>query len=181
MAGTERRKGIVAGPDAGPEADAAHPAARPELPEGTLDLYRLAVEMADRISARRGIANSFFLTLNTIVVGVLGATDVGWYLAGAGIMVSLVWWMLLRSYRDLNRAKFRVILAIETDLPLHIYADEWSALQRNASGAAAAAESAGTRLAKFRELGAVERIVPVIFASIYVTELIRQVATYVSR
>jgi hypothetical protein len=154
---------------------------RPELPEGTLDLYRLAVEMADRISARRGIANSFFLTLNTAVVGVLGATHVGWYLAGAGIMVSLAWWMLLRSYRDLNRAKFRVILAIEADLPLHIYADEWAAIHGKASGAAVAAESAGTRLAKFRELGVVERIVPVIFASIYVTELIRQVATYVSR
>jgi hypothetical protein len=75
-------------------------------------------------------------------------------------MVSLVWWMLLRSYRELNRAKFRVTLAIDAALPLHIYADEWAALQRNASGAAVAAESAGARVAKFRELGAVERIVP---------------------
>jgi len=36
-----------------------------ELPAGYVELYKLAVEMADRISARRGVANSFFLTINT--------------------------------------------------------------------------------------------------------------------
>jgi hypothetical protein len=30
-----------------------------------LELYKLAVEMADRISARRALANTFFLTVNT--------------------------------------------------------------------------------------------------------------------
>lgn len=33
------------------------------LPEGYLDLYKLAVEMADRVSARRTTANTFFLTV----------------------------------------------------------------------------------------------------------------------
>jgi hypothetical protein len=37
-----------------------------------LELYKTAVEMADRTSARRAGANSFFLTLNTALVAVVG-------------------------------------------------------------------------------------------------------------
>ena len=36
-----------------------------------LEQYKLYVEMADRVSARRGLTNSFFLTLNTSVVAAL--------------------------------------------------------------------------------------------------------------
>ena len=38
-----------------------------------LEQYKLYVEMADRISARRGLTNTFFLTLNTTVVGLVAA------------------------------------------------------------------------------------------------------------
>src|SRR5258708_1558294 len=37
-----------------------------------LELYKTAVEMADRTSARRAGANSFFLTLNTALAAVVG-------------------------------------------------------------------------------------------------------------
>ena len=33
-----------------------------------------------------------------------------------GLVLSAAWWLLLRSYRDLNEAKFRVILAMEKEL-----------------------------------------------------------------
>lgn len=147
----------------------------PHRPAETLELYRLAVEMADRVSARRGAANSFFLTVNTAVVGVLGAREVRWYLAAAGIMLSLAWWMLLRNYRNLNRAKFSLILAIEEGLPVHLYRDEWAILQeqrRRASGEAA--KPSGVRLARYRELGSVERLVPMVFVLIYLAEIARQ-------
>jgi hypothetical protein len=147
-----------------------------DLPDGLLDLYRLAIEMADRISVRRGVANSFFLTLNTAVVGVLGAADVEWYLAAAGILLSVAWWFLLRSYRDLNRAKFRVILDLEKSMPAHIYADEWAHLQASHRAPGRAGEAAGSRLARFRELGVIERVVPAVFALVYVIELARQIA-----
>ena len=42
-----------------------------ELPSHYFELYELAVEMADRVSARRGVANSFFLTINTGIVALL--------------------------------------------------------------------------------------------------------------
>src|SRR5262245_9792406 len=37
-----------------------------------LEQYKLYVEMADRISQRRGTANTFFLTVNTAIIGALG-------------------------------------------------------------------------------------------------------------
>jgi hypothetical protein len=93
-------------PEPGAEADEALAAA--ELPGNYFELYRLAVEMADRISARRGIANSFFLTASTGVVALLASGTVRWSLAVAGIVVSVAWWSLLKSYRDLNIAKFEI-------------------------------------------------------------------------
>ena len=61
--------------------------------------------MADRISARRGLANSFFLTINTAVLGVLGTQSSRWYFAVAGITLSVAWWASLVSYRNLNAVK----------------------------------------------------------------------------
>jgi len=40
--------------------------------EHIIEQYKLYVEMADRISSRRDIANTFFLTLNGLVLGSAG-------------------------------------------------------------------------------------------------------------
>src|SRR3989442_10768421 len=40
--------------------------------EAALEQYKLYVEMADRISARRQTANEFFLSVNTAIVALLG-------------------------------------------------------------------------------------------------------------
>jgi hypothetical protein len=99
-----------------------------------LELYKLAVEMADRVSARRGLANAFFLSLQTAFVGAIGISLVDlrqeplWtapVIALAGVAISMTWWLQLRSFRDLNRAKFEVINAIETQLPVKVFTDEW--------------------------------------------------------
>jgi hypothetical protein len=90
-----------------------------------LDLYKLAVEMADRISGRRALANTFFLTVNTGLAALLGGNNLRWYVAAAGIVFALAWWWLLQSYRKLNWAKFEVINAIEPRLPLQLFSDEF--------------------------------------------------------
>jgi hypothetical protein len=124
-----------------------------------LELYKIAVEMADRVSVRRGIANSFFLTVNTAVLAVFGLRNSDWYLAVSGVILCVLWWSLLRSYRALNAAKFSVILKMEKRLPVRLYADEWDELRAD----------------KHRELGAVERIVPWAFMLIYGAALVQQV------
>ena len=145
-----------------------------ELPGNYFELYKIAVEMADRISARRGIANSFFLTVNTGVMTLLGTLSVRWYPAAAGIALCVVWWALLKSCRDLNRAKFEIILAMEQQLPARIYGDEWDRLRRNPVPFALRFATLRPWLAQYRELGYVERIAPWAFALIYVAEIARQ-------
>lgn len=140
-----------------------------------LDLYKLAVEMADRISARRALANTFFLTVNTGLVALLGGSGLRWYVAAAGVVFAIAWWWLLQSYRRLSSAKFKVINAIERELPIQLFTEEWRYLQST---------KAPPRLwpwrdlrawvTGYRELGTAERIVPLAFAVIYTGELIRQ-------
>jgi hypothetical protein len=87
-----------------------------------LEIYKLAVEMADRVSARRAVANAFFLTVNTTLIAVVGLSTAKpdsalrfIAVCTAGIAVSVCWLLLLRVYRRLNAAKFAVINQIETD------------------------------------------------------------------
>lgn len=136
-----------------------------------LEIYQTAVEMADRTSSRRATANSFFLTLQTGLVAALAALATGegasvgrnqfvLTLAGySGIVLAAAWWLLLRSYRDLSRAKFAVITRIERDyLPVHPFDDEWSVLKR---------DPVKRFRPRYAELGLVERIVPIAFGVVY--------------
>lgn len=156
------------------DAEAQVAVAAAELPGNYFELYKLAVEMADRISARRGIANSFFLTANTGIVALVASQHVRWYLPVAGIVFSTTWWALLKSYRDLNTAKFVVILAMEERLPVRVYGDEWDRLRKDPVRLGLRREALRGWLAQYRELGRVERIVPWIFALIYLAEILRQ-------
>lgn len=147
-----------------------------ELESNYFELYKLAVEMADRLSARRGVANSFFLTANTGVVALLGAAEVRWYLPAAGIVFCVTWWALLKSYRDLNTAKFQIILAMEERLPFQVYGGEWDRLRREPVRFALRREALLSWLVQYRELGRVERGVPWVFAVLYSAEIVRQLS-----
>jgi hypothetical protein len=138
------------------------------LPENYLDLYKLAVEMADRVSARRAVANSFFLAVNSGLVALVGGAGLPWYVGVAGVVFAVAWWALLRSYRRLNAAKFQVIKRIEERLPVRIFTDEWELL-RPADGTP---RHGWRAVARYRELGAIERIVPWVFAAINVAAIV---------
>lgn len=104
----------------------------------SFEQYKLYVEMTDRISSRRQNANSFFLSINTAIVALVSYVQLGnidseifklhWIIAISGIFVSYMWYRLIRSYRDLNSAKFKVIHHIEQILPLRPYDAEWLAV-----------------------------------------------------
>jgi hypothetical protein len=130
-----------------------------------LEQYKLYVEMADRVSSRRMTANSFFVTINTALVALLGlavAKDeterLGWYVAVsfAGVAVSLLWYFLIRSYRDLNTAKFNVVHLVESELPLRLYDAEWEMVGR------------GKNPKLYRPVTHIETKVPLLFVFIYV-------------
>jgi len=140
------------------------------------------VEMADRISARRAVANAFFLTVNTTLVAVVGLRSetsgsalLPVSVCVAGIAVATCWWVLLRNYRKLNEAKFAVINKIELDhLPVKPFLDEWALLSEG--------DPARGRLSKvktgLRQFGNVERVVPIIFGFLYVMLLVGRLVSW---
>jgi hypothetical protein len=146
-----------------------------------MELYKLAVEMADRVSARRAVANAFFLTVSTTLVAVVGLRHsekdsvlLSVSVSVAGIVVAACWWFLLQNYRRLNEAKFVVINRIEEEyLPLKVFKDEWTAL---GGGDASAGRLARVR-AGLKQLGTVERFVPVVFALLYGMLLVGRIAS----
>ncbi|GAA1891084.1 hypothetical protein GCM10009837_11550 [Streptomyces durmitorensis] len=139
----------------------------PDPPPEVLDLYKLAVEMADRVSARRGTANAFFLSVQTALVTLVGfgipkLSESPWWVAlavaSAGLTLSAAWWMQLRSYRDLNTAKFKVINKLEERLPVKIFADEWEVLK---------SDPIPHWRKRYAELGTSERVVPLVFVVVH--------------
>ena len=143
---------------------AIDPASQP--PEGYLDIYKLAVEMADRVSARRAVASSYFLTAQGALVVLIGATSTAnWAYALPGIVLAATWWLLLRSYRILNGAKFKVIQTMEERLPAAPLKDEWVELQ---------SRDGGRWRGRYFELGLLERVVPAVFGIIFLVVLVTE-------
>jgi hypothetical protein len=139
-----------------------------------LEQYKLYVEMTDRMSARRGLANTFFLTLNTVVVTAIGVfwqhPPEGSVAFAAVPLVALLgqclaWFWILRSYRQLNGAKFAVVGALERALPASPYWQaEWTALGN------------GRSPAQYWPLSHVEQLVPAFFAIVYVAGFVALLA-----
>lgn len=131
-----------------------------------LEQYKLYVEMADRISARRSLANTFFLTFNTVIFAVIGALwkdrplIMAWLLVFP--LVTLVvqcgaWFFIVRSYRQLSSAKYSVIGVLEERLPASPYwKGEWKALGE------------GKDKAKYWPMTQLEMWIPLIFAATYI-------------
>ena len=137
-----------------------------------MDQYRLYVEMADRVSARRGLTNTFFLTLNSLILTAVGIfwgseqspsvpAEAIWVLLAAALAQCGAWWMIVRSYRQLNGGKFKVVGLIEKRLPASPYSSaEWKAL----------GEGEDWRL--YLPLTHVEQWVPMIFAAVYIAAVL---------
>jgi len=111
----------------------------PKYHDHLLNQYQLYVEMADKISDRREKANSFFLALNTAAVGLstyMTLSHPGQHalvegsLSIAGVTLCYLWYRIIRSYRDLNSAKFKIVHELETHLPVKPYGAEWEAVGR---------------------------------------------------
>jgi len=88
------------------------------------DQYKLYVDLADKISARRATTNSFYLTANSflfVAIGILfsnGLEVVVPIILLIGVFVSVSWWLLIIYYRNLNSSKYKVINEIEKKLPV---------------------------------------------------------------
>lgn len=140
-----------------------------------MDQYKLYVEMADRISARRSLMNTFFLTLNTgifTVIAVFWKTrPVGpaWLLVFPMIALAgecLSWFWLLRAYRQINSGKYAVVGALEELLPTSPYwRAEWHVLGE------------GRDKVKYWPMTHLEQWVPLLFGATYIGAFIAILVT----
>ncbi len=129
-----------------------------------LELYKMYVQTTDNVSSRRHTANSFFLAVNTAVVGLVSyfgaaAETWSWTVSVAGIVLCVTWRRAIRSYRGLNRGKFQVIHEMERDLPFSPFDAEWEALGR------------GKQKNIYHPFSDVEKWVPFIFGALHLVTL----------
>ena len=107
--------------------------------EALLAQYRLLVETSEALVARRQGVNTFFLSVNSLVLAAAGLllrdgilSDLESFalvcLSLGGCVLCFVWRRLISSFRQLSRGKFDVIHAMEQRLPARMFAAEWAAL-----------------------------------------------------
>ena len=97
-----------------------------------LEQYKLYVQSAEHVSTRRVASSRYLLTLNIALVTLYGIQSEG-FVQGywailvpiLGILVSGLWYQIIKSHRDLNDVKFQIIHQLEEHLPVALYAYEW--------------------------------------------------------
>ena len=139
----------------------------PQYKEHLFEQYKLYVEMADQVSNRRNLTNTFFLTLHTLLLGAIGfSVEKGpklvdhwlvFFPLAAVILLCISWWMIVRSYRQLNGGKYLIVGEFEKRLPASPYwSAEWKALGE------------GKDISKYLPITHVENWIPIIFAVLYI-------------
>ena len=136
-----------------------------------LEIYKLHAELADRVSQRREGANRLFVSLLTGTLIFLAAflrygsetMPVGAILTAIsifGISLSAAWYIIIRSYRQLNSGKFAALHELEKKLAYPFFKREWELLEE------------GKRRSRYWKLTIVETFLPFIFSILYVVLII---------
>lgn len=118
-----------------------------------LEQWKTCVEMANKNSEKRNSTNSLFVTINS---GLIAAISMGTgtktvLLAIVGCLICFEWKILLKSYYQLNSAKYKIINNIEKDLPYKPFAEEWAVLKQM----------------KYSGLCSLEKVLPMSFGLLY--------------
>jgi len=95
-----------------------------------LEQYKLLVGSAEKISELRQKMNAFYLSINSLIIGLSGylsisATILGILGSVLGVLIAFIWGKNIESYRQLNSAKFKVITEMEEKLPFAMYKKEY--------------------------------------------------------
>lgn len=104
-----------------------------------MEQYKMYVQMSDNVSARRGDTNKLYISLLTGILAVvpfviekgtsMDIQRIVFAMLGClGISLCLVWALNIRSYKQLNKLKFKVIHEMEQLLPFACYNREWEIL-----------------------------------------------------
>lgn len=135
-----------------------------------MEIYKLHAQLADNVSKRRGTADRFYLlVLSGLAVffsallqrenGVpLGSLMVGF--GALGMFLAIAWYIVIRSYRQLNSGKFKALHELEEKLAYPFFKREWDLLAE------------GTERKTYWKLTVVETFVPIIFCLCFAALLV---------
>ena len=131
-----------------------------------LEQYKIYVQSAENVSARRVASSRYLLTLNIALVTLYGIQSDGfgqsyWAILVPilGILVSWLWYRIIQSHSDLNTVKFKIIHQLEEHLPVALYAYEWQL----------AGEGRGT---SYSAVTRIEKWIPIAFIVLHIMLLI---------
>ena len=126
-----------------------------------LEQYKLYVQSAENVSARRVASNRYMLTLSAAIVALYGLLysniDLGLsalMIPSVGIAVTLVWHAIIKSHTNLNEIKFEIVHELEEHLPATVYKHEWR-LAEDGRGKA------------YQEVSRFESLVPWLFVALH--------------
>jgi hypothetical protein len=129
--------------------------------EHLLEQYKLYVDSSQKVSEKRISTGNYLLTVNSSLLTVFGIASTlhiggAWLVIVpiAGLLVSLTWFSLVISYKDLNTAKFKVIHELEDYLPAALFRCEWHSCEQGQGKA-------------YKPITHLERWIPVTFAAVY--------------
>ena len=127
-----------------------------------LEIYKIHANLADRVSQRREGANRIYVCLlaglGVFAGALLWFGDGNGYskpiLVSAGVvgaLLSVSWFVVIRSYRQLNSGKFLALHELEEKLAYPFFKREWELLDE------------GKKLSRYWKLTNVETGLPLIF------------------
>lgn len=140
----------------------------PDFHAHLLEQYKLMVETSLDVTSKRLESNKFHLTLTAIIFGFAGSLiiinqpAVIILLSIIGIVVSVVWRKSILAYKELNKAKFKVIHSLEAYLPACMFK----------------CEEEHSALAKYHGLTSAEKWYPIIFIVLYVSIIVLTIYAY---
>lgn len=135
-----------------------------------LEIYKLHAELADSISKQRATANRFYMLVLSGLAVLFSAflqrkngVPIGWLMISFGlfgVLLAMAWYIVIRSYRQLNSGKFKALHELEEKLAYPFFKREWDLL------------ADGKEQKTYWRLTVVETLVPIIFGSCFAVLLV---------
>jgi len=111
----------------------------PQYNEHVLRQYDIYIQTLNHNSDTRQKTNTYFLTLNTLLITALGVSFAGnssfisnggqLAIPFIGAIFCIIWWAIMYSYKQQAIVKNKIIQCIEDYLPLSLYTAEWDVLK----------------------------------------------------
>ena len=136
--------------------------------------YEMFVETSEELVRRKQTVNSFYITLNSLIISVvlaafalteefnlfgesfLTSSFVICLCSIVGGIVCISWHSLLQSYADLNSSKMKIISYIESQLAYNLYDTEWQLVSKK------------TAKKKYKSFSKKEMFIAKLFLALYI-------------